>query len=151
MRKLIIGVVISLGLTALLLNVGPKLGFAVSIQETDHKQWGNLHMIQVDATFDATDATYTDYVLRWPINGKLIYVLTDPGATAPTDNYDITLKNQNTLDVMGGNLANRDTANTEYATPPEAECPVDGHLTLGMSGNTTSSAQVTLKIYYEAP
>lgn len=46
--------------------------------------------------------------------GFLLKVVTDPGAAAPTDDYDITLM-QDGVDMAGGILANRDTANTEIA------------------------------------
>ncbi len=50
------------------------------------------------------------------LQGFLIKVVTDPGATAPTDNYDISLV-QNGIDQLGDLLLNRDTANTEMVYP----------------------------------
>jgi len=49
------------------------------------------------------------------LNGFIRRVLANPagGADAPTDNYDITLEDQEGFDVLGGLLANRDTATTE--------------------------------------
>jgi len=50
------------------------------------------------------------------IVGKLLKAITDPGATAPTDNYDIAITDSEGVDVLAGcasTLANRDTANTE--------------------------------------
>ena len=44
--------------------------------------------------------------------GFLLKALTNPGAAAPTDNYDITLV-QDSVDMAGGILADRDTANNE--------------------------------------
>jgi hypothetical protein len=45
--------------------------------------------------------------------GFLLKAVTDPdGTAAPTDNYDITLV-QNGVDMVGGILADRDTANNE--------------------------------------
>jgi len=49
--------------------------------------------------------------------GCISKVVTNPGSTAPTDNYDITLTDSDGVDVMGGELANRDTANSEVAVP----------------------------------
>lgn len=46
------------------------------------------------------------------LNGWLVKSVTDPGAAAPTDNYDITLV-QDGGDHLAGALADRDTANTE--------------------------------------
>lgn len=47
--------------------------------------------------------------------GYLLKAVTDPdGTDAPTDNYDITLV-QNGIDMAGGVLSDRDTANNEVA------------------------------------
>ena len=52
------------------------------------------------------------------ILGKnLAHFITDPGATAPTDNYDLTLLDAYGVDVLGGEGANRDTANSEQSVP----------------------------------
>ncbi len=55
----------------------------------------------------------------WPKDraGCIAKVVTNPGSTAPTDNYDITLTDGDGVDLMGGELANRDTANSEVAVP----------------------------------
>jgi hypothetical protein len=47
-------------------------------------------------------------------DGKLLAVATDPSATAPTDDYDVTVLDDNSMDVLLGAGANRDTADTEY-------------------------------------
>lgn len=51
------------------------------------------------------------------MSGYLIKVITDPGATAPTDNYDITLVDADGYDAAESLLINRDTANTEVVYP----------------------------------
>lgn len=48
---------------------------------------------------------------------RFYYAVTDPGATAPTDNYDITLTKASGEEVFDSTLLNRDTANTETAWP----------------------------------
>lgn len=47
-------------------------------------------------------------------DGKLVGFTTDPGATAPTDNYDITIVDADGYDVLLGQGTDRDTANTEH-------------------------------------
>lgn len=50
------------------------------------------------------------------ITGTLIKGVTDPGTAAPTDNYDITISDEEGVNVLAGckdDLADRDTANTE--------------------------------------
>lgn len=46
-------------------------------------------------------------------DGKLIGLTTDPGSTAPTDNYDLEVTDGD-HDTLLGAGANRDTANTEH-------------------------------------
>jgi hypothetical protein len=41
----------------------------------------------------------------------------NPGATAPTDNYDIYLKDENGIDLLGGAGVDRDTVNSEQVYP----------------------------------
>ena len=50
--------------------------------------------------------------------GELLHMVTDPdGSAAPTDNYDIEILDPLSVDILGGNGANRDTANNEAAAP----------------------------------
>lgn len=52
------------------------------------------------------------------IKGKyLFHMITNPGATAPTDNYNITLLDDDGVDMAGGELLLRDTENSEQAIP----------------------------------
>ncbi len=66
--------------------------------------------ITIDWTSDASG----NADLAVNLFGFLLKAVTDPGAAAPTDNYDITLV-QNGVDMLSGMLADRDTANTEIA------------------------------------
>lgn len=64
------------------------------------------------------------------IRGFVVKVITNPGSTAPTDNYDFELTDpdDSSLDLLAGACLNRDTATTEQvypvvsgaATPPYA-------------------------------
>ena len=71
----------------------------------------------------------------WPkvqpakLMGRIVKVDTNPGGTAPTDNYDITLLNSDGIDVASGNLANRDTANSEQWIPVDPPY-IDSEITL---------------------
>ncbi|MEN6375532.1 MAG: hypothetical protein ABFD75_12260 [Smithella sp.] len=75
-----------------------------------------LSWVSDDAT-GAVSATTTTAITDQIAGKYIVLVVTDPGATAPTDDYDITITDANGVDVMGGALANRDTANTEQALP----------------------------------
>lgn len=69
----------------------------------------SVRVVDVEWTSDASgDATG-----KVALDGQLIKVVTNPSATAPTDNYDITLVDEDSIDVAGGLLANRDTTNSE--------------------------------------
>lgn len=63
-------------------------------------------------TIDWTSDASGNADLTVTLFGFLLKAVTDPGAAAPTDNYDITLI-QNGVDMAGGILADRDTANNE--------------------------------------
>lgn len=49
------------------------------------------------------------------IKGWVFMLITDPGATAPTDNYDITIEDEFGLDILEGIGANRHTSTTQMA------------------------------------
>lgn len=51
------------------------------------------------------------------LDGAILRVVTDPSATAPTDNYDITLVDEYGLDLFISQGLNRDTANSEVFVP----------------------------------
>lgn len=57
--------------------------------------------------------------------GFLVKVVTDP-TDGPTDNYDITLIDENGIDAADGKLIDRDTANTEqvYPVATNAQTPI---------------------------
>ncbi len=118
----------------------------------DHYRFGDLHVIELDWTADSGDGSFSDVQTDWAINGFLMLVETDPGSTAPTDNYDVYLKDGAGVDVMGGSAENRDTANSEITQPlingNYSGLPVVGTLTLSISGNSVNSATGKVSIFY---
>ena len=48
------------------------------------------------------------------INGRIVKVIYNPGSTAPTDNWDVTIAAPDGEDILLGNGTNHDTANTEF-------------------------------------
>jgi hypothetical protein len=85
--------------------------------------------------------------------GYFLYALvTDPGTTAPTDNYDITLNSVTpagtAIDMLGGNGANRDEANTEYASMQVAYPVTNTTMTLTVSNNSVNSAQIKVLLFF---
>lgn len=100
-----------------------------------------------DGSFTATEISLGGFVSK---------VVTNPGSTAPTDNYDITCgdPSDTTLDVFGGALANRDTANTEqaYTVISGATMPVYASTcTLQITNNSVNGATGTIEFYVLLP
>lgn len=79
--------------------------------------------------------------------------VTDPGSTAPTDNYDITIEDEYGVDIMGGSLLNRNTANSEQAIPQVgsglASRLCAGTWSFKLSGNSVNSATGKCVLYFE--
>lgn len=75
-----------------------------------------LKKILVDWVSDASAGNVV--ITTRKIVGELIKLVTDPGATAPTDNYDVVITDEEGVDVLAacvttGRAADRDTANSE--------------------------------------
>lgn len=88
------------------------------------------------------------------VTGWVFMATTDPGAAiAPQDDYDIELRDTDSVDIFGGTLANRDTATSEHAVPLIGAAYyghrfINGALTMVLTNNNVNSATGTLKIYY---
>lgn len=67
------------------------------------------------------------------LSGTISEIVTDPSATAPTDNYDITLMDEYGTDALAGAGANRDTSNSERAA-------VTGGVVQGLYAPTITNA-----------
>ncbi len=85
------------------------------------------------------------------IDGFVFLVITNPGTPAPTDDYNITLVDEDGVDVMGGKLLLRDTANSEQAIPKVGSGLgsrlVSGTLTLTITSNTDVDATGTVTVF----
>jgi hypothetical protein len=66
-------------------------------------------------------------------DGKLELLTTDPGATAPSDDYDITITDSDSIDVLAGAGANRDTANTEQVLGSSLGAVAGSKLTINIT------------------
>ncbi len=77
-----------------------------------HYTLGHVRKLVVDFVGSASDGTIPDTVLP-AFEGRLYELTTNPGAVAPTDNYDVTLIDDQGVDRLQGLGADRDTANTE--------------------------------------
>ena len=114
-----------------------------------------IFMLTFSWTGDAVNGTVPATTSASAIDGFVFMVATNPGSTAPTDNYGITLTDSDGIDISGGELADRDTANSEDA-PMESDSNVlqngrfvAGHLILTITGQSVVSATGTVTVYYK--
>ncbi len=116
------------------------------------KNYGKFKTLTVTITCDGAGVQERT-VLKLPDGILLVHVETDPGATAPTDNYDLYIYDGMGVDIMGGALNNRDTSNSEDTQPQidsqaAAYMPFQGAFTLEQSNNAQAGAIYTVRIYY---
>lgn len=110
----------------------------------------DIYTIEYNWVADAADATVPATAAP-EIDGLVFMAVTDPGAVAPTDLYDITLTDSDSCDVFGGELANRSTSAIQHAAPLVGnfygQRYVKGAMTLNISGNAVNSATGKVKVY----
>lgn len=119
----------------------------------EHVTIGHIRRIVATITADAADASVPDTVLP-AFEGRLLALATNPGATAPTDNYDVTIEDQHGHDVLEGVGANRDTTATEKV--PVVYSGTGTHpvvdeadtLTLKVANNAVNAALIVVTLYY---
>ena len=80
----------------------------------------------------ATDETVVLSTAKY-YDGKLIALVTNPGVTAPTDNYDVTVLDSDSEDVLVGAGIDRDTANTELVAEALLGAVANSKLTLSIA------------------
>ena len=89
-----------------------------------------------DSSGDATVTTSNIF------DGSVLECVTVPGSAGnqPTDQYDITITDSDSIDVLHGNGANRSNASTEYIVETNLGTVVNSKLTLTVAnaGDTKS-------------
>ncbi len=110
--------------------------------------------VVVSFVADAVDGTVPATEIG--LGGLVTKVVTNPGSTAPSDNYDVSCgdPSDTSLDVFGGALVNRDTTNTEQVYPvvAGATMPVFATTcTLAITNNVVNSATGTVEFYVVKP
>ena len=86
---------------------------AAAVVTVSYRRHGSSRIAVVDWT-SATDGSATAAVT---LDGVIHKFVTNPGATAPSANYDITLVDEDGIDIAQGLLANRHTSNSEEVYP----------------------------------
>lgn len=108
---------------------------------------------RVEITWIGSSTDGTVPALSIPLQGYVLKVVTNPGTTAPTDNYDIFWYDPDdaALDAMCDGTKDRDTANGEnaYPTLTGASIPVFlcGTYSMEIKGNSVNSATGKIVVY----
>lgn len=127
--------------------------------------FGDPNKVRQGLSMRRTAVTWTSDDTTGAVSGTSTYVFsglfwgitTDPGATAPTDNYDVCVTDDLGVELLGGtagssstdgNGMNRDTSNSEFAQASPYPMPIDGTITLTLT-NCGNSKQGTIYIWTE--
>lgn len=112
--------------------------------------------VTVSFVASSTDGSVPDTSIA--LSGRVTKIVTNPGSTAPTSNYDITLvdPDDSALDVLAGAIINRHTTTTEQVYPLIAGSPgtvsavpvfLAGTYTLKLANNSVNSATGDIHFY----
>lgn len=110
------------------------------------------YVLKFTCTADAADGSFPSYQTVKAVDGWVYLITTDPGSIAPTDDYDIIIKDREGVDISGGMLANRDESNSEQIIPKinnnYVSRRVYGPLTIEITNNSVNSASVVVSVYF---
>ncbi len=118
---------------------------ATIASETGPTHYGQFDVYSLVLTVNSGGTNTTSMTKSFA--GVVHCVETDPGTTAPSDNYDLTINDARGADIMGATMQNRDTATTEIVAPAVLDVPTYGLHTITSTGNTVLNATVTIYIY----
>jgi uncharacterized protein (DUF342 family) len=122
----------------------PDLGVVTITEET----FNTVKKIKFEWTSEngGADAGKASKTTTKVYTGEIIRLVTIPAAAgdAPTDDYDITINDEDGTDVLMGAGANRDTANTEQVLATSLGCVAYDKLTINVSnaGNAKKGAAI---------
>jgi len=119
----------------------------------------NACIMTLTWTGSAADGNFTSTAITAAhvdkLSGFYLYQIeTDPGSTAPTANYDITLTDSTSFDILGGRGNNKSATLTEAAIPANSTgsfYPVimaAETYTLAITGNTAPSSGGVIRLYF---
>lgn len=158
--------VVLLSLVAVAIAAAPRTGSWTETNARYGDGWRITTYLWAADSTGVVETKVTDTFFR----GLIKAVVTDPDTTtvpadadstgqAPSDNYDITLTNTDGLEIMGGSLSNRDTANTEWRAPVAIvpgtldtlmiELFNNSKLSIAVSGNDIPNARGYIKIFWQ--
>ena len=107
------------------------------------------HMEIITATWAAeTSGAFTSADITGCRGMYLLMVRTIPNSgRPPTADYDITLKDDDGVDVAGALLTNRSATAAEDIYPAQVTKPIQSDLTVAITGNVVDRAAGTIKLY----
>ena len=137
---------ILLSLISLLIIVSIGWGANTITESTPVFDTNNrIKIVTITWIDDATDGIADYQLTKSYYDGWIIAIDTNPGGTAPDDNYDVYLKNSDGIDILMGSLENRDTINSERV---EGLAYYNkGKPTFTISGQTINNATGTITLY----
>lgn len=106
-------------------------------------------------TADSATAAFTTTTSTYNLYGYITRVVTNPGATAPTANYDLTITDSDGIDLVGGALMNRSATASEEVVAKWSDQgvfggkKVHGPIILTFTNNAVNSAIVVVTVYYD--
>ena len=130
--------------------IAPTIALAAgSVSQTWQPVTDDVTVLTFSWTADSSNGSVPATATVSDVDAFVFMVVTNPGTTAPTDDYDITLTDEDGVDIMGGNLADRDEANSEQAVLTVTRF-VSGTLTLNITNNSVNSATGTVAVYLKS-
>lgn len=121
------------------------LGTAAATQDStsfSYTRPNRTHPVQVVKLTWTSNSGGTATAVSHGLYGVINRAVFVPGTAgnAPTDNYDVTVLDEYGFDILEGNAANRDTANTEEVVPTSLHRAIAGTVTahIANAGDTKS-------------
>lgn len=145
---------LGVGLVLVGLLLFAQLGYSASSMDDYTTRYldlpGNVDIWVLDWTAH-TDGSFTTATTRWAVDGYVFMVIVNPGATAPTAAYDVTLLDSDGMDIMGGELTDLSATVTAQFVPKINSVYgtrfVRGPLSMTLSGNSVNGAIGEIIIY----
>jgi len=111
--------------------------------ETWGDRYTNRHGYKVTFTWTSNGSGVASGTTDEAYTGLIRTLITNPGSTAPTDDYDVEIRDSNGADLLVGSGADRDQTNSE-AVNLSAPALVNDTLTLYVSGAGDSKQGVAI-------
>ena len=108
--------------------------------------YGSVKLLKCAWTSDG-DGDVSETASSFVYDGELLALVTVPdGDAAPSDNYDVTVLDTNSIDVLMGQGTDRDTADTEYVAKANLGAVASSTLTVTVA-NAGDTKQGTVYIW----